>query len=77
MSDIPKYYPLDPCDITENHINFVINSVQPYYFVAESFVNAKETITKYCQGIKQPFKLKYNSKNNSVEIVEGNIIVKS
>lgn len=27
MSEIPKYYPLDPDEIAKNHVNFVINSV--------------------------------------------------
>lgn len=27
MSDVPKYYPLDANEITQNHVKFVINSV--------------------------------------------------
>lgn len=27
MTDVPKYYPLDPNEIAQNHVNFVINSV--------------------------------------------------
>ncbi len=61
MSDIPKYYPLDPNEIAQNHVNFVINAVQPYYFIAESFLNAKEIITDYTKKIVQPFKLEYNT----------------
>ena len=40
MSDVPKYYPLDAKEITEKHLSFVINDVQPYYFVADSFKHA-------------------------------------
>ena len=41
LSDKPKYYPLDPFEIAQNHLNFPISSMQPYYFVAESFAKAK------------------------------------
>jgi phenylalanine-4-hydroxylase len=27
LSDIPKYYPLDANEITQNHVKFVINDV--------------------------------------------------
>lgn len=77
MTDVPKYYPLDPYEIAQNHVNFVINSVQPYYFIAESFVNAKEIITEYTKNIKQPFKLAYDARKNSVHLIEGNIKIKS
>ena len=77
MTDVPKYYPLDPYEIAQNHVNFVINSVQPYYFIAESFVNAKEIITEYTKNIKQPFKLAYDARKNYVHLIEGNIKIKS
>ena len=73
MSDVPKYYPLDAEEITKNHVTFVINSVQPYYFIAESFSDANEIITEYTKIIKQPFKLAYDAKKNSVYLTEGNI----
>lgn len=41
LSDKPKYYPLDPFEIAQNHLNFPISSMQPYYFVADSFAKAK------------------------------------
>lgn len=41
LSDTPKYKPLDPFEIAQNHINFPISSMQPYYFVADSFQKAK------------------------------------
>lgn len=77
MTDVPKFYPLDPDEIAQNHVNFVINSVQPYYFIAESFVNAKEIITEYTKKITQPFKLEYQANNNSVNVIEGNIKIKT
>ena len=41
LSDKPKYYALDPFEIAQNHLNFPISSMQPYYFVADSFAKAK------------------------------------
>ncbi len=29
LSDKPKYYPLDPFEIAQNHLNFPISSMQP------------------------------------------------
>lgn len=42
LSGKPKYLPLDPFEIAQNHLNFPISSMQPYYFVAVSFQEAKE-----------------------------------
>ena len=42
MTDEPKFLPLDPYVIGQDHINFPISSMQPLYFVAESFERAKE-----------------------------------
>lgn len=38
VSDEPKFYPLDPYEIGQNHTDdLVVSSIQPHYFVAESF----------------------------------------
>lgn len=37
LSDKPKFMALDLQEITERHLNFTVNAMQPYYFVAESF----------------------------------------
>jgi len=37
VTDEPKFYPLDPFEIGQNHVDFPISSMQPHYFVAESF----------------------------------------
>jgi phenylalanine-4-hydroxylase len=42
VTDKPTYYPLDPFEIAEKHLNYPISSMQPYYFVAESFAKAKQ-----------------------------------
>lgn len=42
--------------------------MQPIYFVAESFSDAKSRIIDYCENISRPFNVSYNTKTNSVEI---------
>ena len=49
ISGEPTLYPLDPHEIAQNHLNFPISTMQPHYFVAESFLRAKEQITEYCE----------------------------
>lgn len=66
LSSTPKYMPLDPFEIAQNHINFPISSMQPYYFVADSFARAKEQIIDYCEQINKPFNVTYDNKTNSV-----------
>ena len=60
MTDKPGTYPLDPFEIAQNHVNFPISSMQPYYFVAESFEKAKQQITDYCETIYRPFNVSFN-----------------
>ncbi len=42
VSGEPKLYPLEPNEIAQNHLNFPISSMQPHYFVADSFLRAKD-----------------------------------
>ena len=74
MSNIPKYYPLDPNVIAQDHLNFVINDVQPYYFIAESFNSAKNIITQYTNNIEKPFNLSYDHVGKKVKIQAENKI---
>lgn len=67
-SDKPKLYPLDPFEIAQNHVKFPISSMQPYYFVAESFQAAKKQISDYCETIYKPFNVSYNDQDNSVVV---------
>jgi len=41
VTNKPKFYPLDPYKIAQDHITFPISEMQPIYFVAESFEKAK------------------------------------
>ena len=55
FSDKPQFYPLDCEEVAENHRDFPISSVQPYYFLAESFADSKEKIADYTESIPRPF----------------------
>jgi phenylalanine-4-hydroxylase len=68
MTDEPEFYPLDPYKIAQDHIVFPISSMQPIYFVAKSFSNAKDLINEYCDNINRPFNVSYNTSNNSIEV---------
>lgn len=68
LSDKPKFLPLDWEDIAENHRDFPISSVQPYYFLANSFADAKKRIFEYAEKIPRPFNWFYNEENESIEV---------
>ena len=68
VTNEPKLFPLDPYEIAQNHLVFPISSMQPHYFVAESFLKAKLQITSYCENISKPFNVTYNDKLNTVEV---------
>jgi len=42
--------------------------MQPHYFVAESFLKAKQQIIAYCENINKPFALTYDHKRHIVEV---------
>jgi len=60
VSGEPKLYTLDPYEIGQNHLDFPISMMQPHYFVADSFLTAKEQIISYCNQIATPFRVAYN-----------------
>lgn len=68
QTDVPKLLPLDPYKIAQDHLEFPISSMQPTYFVAKSFSDAKRLINEYCENINKPFNVSYNTKNNSIEV---------
>lgn len=68
LTDEPKLYPFDPYEIAQNHLEFPISSMQPHYFIAESFTKAKQQIADYCETIPKPFNVIYNNVNNSIDV---------
>lgn len=67
-TDVPEFKPLDPYVIAQDHVEFPISTMQPTYFVAESFAKAKTQIIDYCENINKPFNLSYNQKFNTIEV---------
>lgn len=68
QTDEPEFLPLDPYKIAESYVDFPISIMQPTYFVAESFADAKTKINDYCNNITRPFNVSYNVKNQTIEI---------
>eukprot|EP00347_Sterkiella_histriomuscorum_P012767 403367300 len=68
LTDKPKYHSLDPFEIAQNHLDYPISSMQPYYFVADSFARAKEQIIEYCEQINRPFNVTYDNNTDSVKV---------
>lgn len=66
VTEKPKFLPLDPFEIAQKHLDYPISSMQPYYFVADSFEKAKEQISEYCEKIQRPFNVSFDSNTNSV-----------
>lgn len=71
----PDY--LFPLDIINNPVptHFIIQDVQPFYYVADSFDSVMEQIKQYSQFMHKPFNLKYDHKTNSYE-VDRSILMK-
>lgn len=68
VTDEPKFKPFDPYVIAQDYVNFPISEMQPVYFVAESFSNAKSQIIDYCESISRPFNLAYNQRSDTIEV---------
>jgi phenylalanine-4-hydroxylase len=68
LSDQPKFYPLDCEEVAENHRDFPISSVQPYYFLANSFADSKKKILEYTETIPRPFNVSYNESKQTIEV---------
>ena len=68
VTDQPKFRPLDPHFIAQHNIEFPISTMQPHYYVADSFTSAKATITDYCEKLPRPFNVSFNPSTLSVEV---------
>jgi len=65
----PKYLSFDAKLASES--DYPITTYQPTYFVAESFVSAKEKIMEWIGQLKRPFGIRYNPFTQSVEILDS------
>ncbi|WP_333731483.1 hypothetical protein, partial [Listeria monocytogenes] len=61
-----KFYPLD---IVNSPVptDFVVQDVQPFYYVAESFRKCINQLEDFSQTYYKPFNLRYDQRNNSYE----------
>ncbi|CAI2368485.1 unnamed protein product [Moneuplotes crassus] len=64
----PKFFPFDCEEIAENHGGFPNSSVQPYYFISESWEDARKKIGEYCDSIPRPFNVSYNEETQTIEV---------
>jgi len=48
-------------------LNFPIQTVQPMYYVADSFKHAVEVLIQFGEGLNRPFQIWYNEANNTIE----------
>jgi len=62
----PKFKPLNP--FVELDQNYPIQTVQPKYYVAESFKDAGDMLIRYGELLPKPFKAYYNYNTASVEV---------
>uniref|UniRef100_A0A7S3CIP4 phenylalanine 4-monooxygenase n=1 Tax=Strombidium rassoulzadegani TaxID=1082188 RepID=A0A7S3CIP4_9SPIT len=68
VTDKPKHYKLDLQEIAQNHSEFVITDVQPYYFVVDSFAEMKQQIVDYVNNMNRPFNVAYNEELECIEV---------
>ncbi|XP_013396180.1 protein henna [Lingula anatina] len=69
LTDKPEKRSFDPekTGIQE----YPITNYQPVYYVADSFISAKEKMAKFASSIPRPFAVRYNPYTQSVEVLEN------
>lgn len=67
MKGEAEYKPLD-CDEIEKHVDFPITVVQPLYFVASNFEDAKESVQEYSSELKRPFKASFQEEGGYIAV---------
>ncbi|XP_063228625.1 protein henna-like [Bacillus rossius redtenbacheri] len=69
LSDKPELRPFDPAKTALQ--KYPITEYQPVYYVAESFEDAKEKLSKFAQTIPRPFGVRYNAYTQSIELLDS------
>ena len=72
LSGKAKFYPLELTKVAESKFEYIINDIQPYYYVAESFSEAKKQIKEYCDSMIKPFNVYYNEEEQRM-VIDRNI----
>ena len=70
LSEKPEIKPFDPA--VTGLQSYPVTKFQPIYFVADSFVSAKEQMREFAAKLKRPFQVRYNPYTMSVELLESN-----
>lgn len=65
----PEHRPFEPSKIVST--KYPITSFQPVYFVAESFNDAKQSVSDFAKGLSRPFGVRYNAYTQSVEVYDN------
>ena len=50
---------------------YYLSTYQSTYFVTESFEDAKRLVSEYVKTMNKPFRLQYNPKTESIEILKS------
>nr|CAA76184.1 phenylalanine hydroxylase [Geodia cydonium] len=68
LSDKPEVRPLDPFKTSLQ--TYPITEMQPVYFLANSFEDAKQKLMEFARTIPRPFSVRYNPYTQSVDIIK-------
>jgi len=71
LSDKPEVRAFDPPKTGVQE--YPITVYQPVYYVAESFIDAKNKLSKFAETIERPFGIRYNPYTCSVEILDSKV----
>ena len=69
LSDKPEIRPFDPVKTAVQP--YPITEMQPVYFLAESFKDAREKIKAYAATIPRPFTARYNPYTQCIEVLDS------
>lgn len=69
LSDVPEKRPFEPAKTAVQ--KYPITEYQPVYFVAESFMDAKDKLISFARTIQRPFAVRYNSYTQQVDVIEN------
>ncbi|PAV59661.1 hypothetical protein WR25_21254 [Diploscapter pachys] len=68
LSDKPEILPFEPSVTCET--KYPITEYQPRYFLADSFVSAKNKLKAWAATIQRPFQVRYNAYTQKIEVLD-------
>ncbi|XP_048578744.1 phenylalanine-4-hydroxylase isoform X2 [Nematostella vectensis] len=69
LTDEPKKYPLEPEKTSVQ--KYPITQYQPVYFIADSFLSARNKVREFATQIPRPFNVRYNPYTQTVEVLDS------